>query len=175
MMVQDNYRWEAEKEDGALMTAGGDLSGCVRFSLIPDMIGLPAHDIVGVPMKRRFCRAFHRTAFQTSSMLPGFLSWENGSPVVGTSEDLTGLVSTGDRIRKRHDGEEWWIVLSVTPTEVRLFAPYTGTTKRIESRRFIPPPRSEYLHCIVCRGYRLYIKSTDGGVIITPETYELYL
>ena len=33
----------------------------------------------------------------------------------------------------------------------------------------------EYLHCLVCEGFRMYARSTDGTVLITPEDYELYL
>jgi len=33
----------------------------------------------------------------------------------------------------------------------------------------------EYLHCIVCRGFRVYVRSTDGSVVITPADFELYL
>ncbi len=33
----------------------------------------------------------------------------------------------------------------------------------------------EYLQCVVLRGARVYVRSSDGGVIITPEKYELYL
>jgi hypothetical protein len=98
--VQNNYRWEAEKADGTIVTEGGDLTGCVRFSLVPQVPGLVRHDIVGVPMVRRFGRGFIR--------------------VMGDS-----------------------------------------------------PP--EYLHCLVCPGYRLYVRSSDGGAMITPEDHEVYL
>lgn len=53
------YRWEAERGDGSLMTVGGDLTGCVRFSLIPQREGLPRHDFMrawGVAMLGRFVR-----------------------------------------------------------------------------------------------------------------------
>ena len=33
----------------------------------------------------------------------------------------------------------------------------------------------QYLHCVVCDGFRMYVKSTDGGVLITPEDFELYV
>jgi len=33
----------------------------------------------------------------------------------------------------------------------------------------------EYLHCVVCRGFRIYCRSTDGGIVVTPEDQELYL
>jgi len=33
----------------------------------------------------------------------------------------------------------------------------------------------EYIHCVVCEGFRLYIKSSDGVILITPEDYEYYI
>lgn len=60
MEIQDHYRWEAEKGDGAIVTTGGDLAGCVRFSLLPQISGLPRHDVINVPMVNRFGRGFIR-------------------------------------------------------------------------------------------------------------------
>lgn len=98
--LQNNYTWEAEKTDGLIITEGGDLSGCVRFSLIPSKNPfLPPHNIVGVPMERRFCRGF----------VKGF----------------------------------------------------GGGMK-------------EYLHCVVCKDFRVYVRS-NGTVHITPYDYEMYV
>jgi len=33
----------------------------------------------------------------------------------------------------------------------------------------------EYLHCVETDKFRLYLKSSNGQVIITPREYELYL
>lgn len=33
----------------------------------------------------------------------------------------------------------------------------------------------EYLHCIVTRHFRFYMRSSNGSVLITPSDYELYL
>lgn len=83
------------------MTAGGDLAGCVRFSLIPAAgTNLPRHDVIGVRLINRFGRGF--------------------------------VKAMGGGMR-------------------------------------------EYLHCLVGTGFRLYVKSTDGTVLITPEDYEVYL
>ena len=101
MKIADNYIWEAEK-DGEIITSGGDLTGCTKFSLIPIQLRLPEHSISGVVMKRRFGRG------------------------------MTKVASKG-----------------------------TGA--------------QEYLHCVVCEGFRIYVKSTTGEVFITPEDYELYL
>ena len=98
--LSDRYRWEAERENGDIIREGGDLAGCVRFSLVPADVFLPRHDICGVPLIRRFGR--------------GFIKPEKGG----------------------------------------LF---------------------EYLHCCVCRGFRLYVRSTDGAALVTPEDYDLYL
>lgn len=56
--MQNNYRWEAEKADGAIINEGADLSGCVRFTLLPNQAPVPPHSIVGVAMERRFARGF---------------------------------------------------------------------------------------------------------------------
>lgn len=100
MNLQDRYKWEAERKDGSVVKTGEDLSGCVRFSLIPRAEGLQPHALVGVKMQRRFCRGFIR-----------------------------GL---GGGIK-------------------------------------------EYLHCVVCDGFRLYVHSTSGSALITPEKHEVYL
>ena len=33
----------------------------------------------------------------------------------------------------------------------------------------------EYLHCVVTRQCRIYLKSSNGAIVITPPDYELYL
>lgn len=101
MEIPEFYTWEAEKPDGTIVTEGGDLSGCVRFSLLPaPETGLPRHNIIGVEMIRRFGRGFIR--------------------------------GMGGGMR-------------------------------------------EYLHCVVCKGFRVYVKSVGGEMVITPEDFELYL
>jgi hypothetical protein len=101
MQSQAVYNWEAERPDGSIMTEGGDLAGCVRFSLIPlPGTELPRHDVIGVEMIRRFGRGF---------------------------------------IRAMGGGMK------------------------------------EYLHCLVCKGFRMYVRSSNGTILITPEDYDLYL
>ncbi|MFA5208602.1 hypothetical protein [Shewanella sp.] len=174
MKISEAYKWEAEKRDGTIITKGGNLQDCVRFSLLPQ-INLPKQDIIGIPMIRRFGRGFLRQNFQTTEMLPGFLHWQNGSNQIKTENDLTDIVTPGRLIKKRHDGEKWWLVIDVKPDLITILKPYDGKTKRIETRIYIVPPKPEYLHCVVCKGFRLYVKSSDGTVLITPENYELNL
>jgi hypothetical protein len=100
MSIADAYRYEMEMKDGAVIECGDDLKDCMRFSLIPGHDHLPRHDIVGIPMKRRFGR--------------GFIKVNAG-----------GL--------------------------------------------------REYVHCVVCEDCRLYVRSSDGTVLVTPPDYELYL
>lgn len=97
--MKERYSWEAELENGEVIKKGEDLSSAVRFSLIPTDPFLPQHDIVGVKMERRFCRAFIK----------------------------------------------------------------------------VPGGMSEYVHCVVAKDCRVYIKSTNGTVLITPKDYEVYL
>lgn len=33
----------------------------------------------------------------------------------------------------------------------------------------------EYVHCVVCKSCRFYVRCSDGCVLVTPEDYELYL
>jgi len=33
----------------------------------------------------------------------------------------------------------------------------------------------EYVHCVVCKGFRFWLFSISGKTLITPEDYELYL
>lgn len=99
MDLQNNYTWEAEKADGTIIKDGGDLSGCVLLSLVPNRPLLPSHSIVGVEMTRRFGRGFVR-----------------------------GM---------------------------------GGGMK-------------EYLHCVVCNGFRVYVRS-NGTVHVTPHDYEMYV
>lgn len=100
MTIANNYTWEAEKPDGTIVTDGGSLDGCVRFSLIPAIPGLPRHDLIGITMERRFNRGFVR-----------------------------GM---------------------------------GGGTR-------------EYIYCVVFKDHRVYVRASDGGMIITPHDYELYL
>ena len=95
--MTENYSWEAEKEDGTLVTKGEDLKDCVRFSLIPNGL-LQRFDLIGVKMKRRFCRGF-----------------------------INGL---------------------------------GGGYK-------------DYIRCIVCDGFRVWISYKNGKVWVLPEDYEL--
>ena len=174
MKISEAYIWEAEKQDGSIIKEGEDLRNCVRFSLLPQG-SLPKHDIIGIPMIRRFGRGFIRQAFQSTEMLPGFLEWESGSDKIKTSEDLMSFVTPGRLIKKRHDGENWWLVMAIDSQQITISRPYNGKTKRIESRIYIVPPKPEYLHCVVCSNFRLYVRSSDGTILITPVDYELYL
>jgi len=98
--LADNYRWEAETEDGRIITTGGDLGGCARIAFVPRRPGLARHDLSGVDLRRRFGRGFIR--------------------VMGTRPE-------------------------------------------------------EYVHCVVCRGFRFWLSCSNGSALITPEDFELYL
>jgi len=98
--MQKNYVWEAERSDGTIVAKGENLEDCVRFSLIPFSFGLQRFDLIGIKMKRRFCR--------------GFINALGGG-------------------------------------------------------------YKDYLHCIVCDGFRVWVSYKSGRVWILPEDYELRL
>lgn len=58
MKFNEFYNWEAELEDGTVISQGSSLEKAVRFSLIPTIESLPRHDIVGIKMNCRFGRGF---------------------------------------------------------------------------------------------------------------------
>lgn len=59
--MQDRYAWQAEMPDGRIITKGADISGAVRVSIVPaGGVLLPRHDLIGIPVVRRFCRGFVR-------------------------------------------------------------------------------------------------------------------
>lgn len=176
-LLSERYRWEAETAAGQITTAGGDLAGCVRFSLIPrEGLSLPRHDMIGVDFVRRFCRAFHKVKFNTER-LSGLFFWEDKSKFVRTSESQDGRVIPGDLIGKGVAGEKWFSVASVTPDGVLLTLPYRGISKPngMQAKRLPREIGGEYLHCVVCKTHRLYVRSSDGAALVTPFDFELYL
>lgn len=56
--LQDRYQWQAVRPDESLLTEGGDLSGTVMVSLIPESPLFPRHDFTGLTFIRRFARGF---------------------------------------------------------------------------------------------------------------------
>lgn len=162
------------------MTAGGDLSGCVRFSLLPaDGVPLPRHDIVGVSMERRFCRGFVKAQLNNIETLPGKFFWKDGSCILKTSEDVTGQMKKGDLIGKGVAGERYYLVADVHSDRVELSEPYAGISKPkgFQAKKLIPlgAPRRIYLHCIICAGHRIWINYSNGAVLVTAKDREIYL
>ncbi len=41
--------------------------------------------------------------------------------------------------------------------------------------RMMGNKKNEYVQCVVCEGFRFYLRCSDGAVLITPADYELYL
>jgi len=177
MKLAEAYSWEAEKADGTIIKDGADLTDCVRFSLRPNEKHLSGHDIIGVPIIRRFNRGFNKIRFNDMADLPCKLDWLNGSPVVKTPQDLTEVIRFGDLIRQKGPEEmcQWHTVLVVTATEILTDKPFDGKTALCVSWRRTPQTSFEYVYCVVCKGFRVYVRASDGAVLVTPEDYELYL
>jgi hypothetical protein len=177
--MNKTYRWEAEKEDGTVIAIGGDLAGCVRFSLIPAVAGLPQHDLVGVKMISRFRRVFHKIHLNDFNDIPaGGLGWEEGSIIVKAFCDLRELIKPGYSIRQwgPEDLCPWCLVMAVGLDRIIISEPYRGkSAEKCRSRYLLPRIPEESLECVVCEGFRMYVKSSTGAVLITPQAEEVYL
>ena len=178
-MIMISYTWEAEANAGTIMTTGGDLSDCIRFSLIP-VTGstAPRHDIAGVKLNRRFIRHFQKVKFNDLNMIPGGLKWEDGSCIVGAHEDLQSIIHPGYLIRQcgPEDICPWCAVVDVSESSIIIDAPYNGrSAAKCNSRFHIPVPADIILHCIVGDGWRMWINGDTGAMLMTPEDQEVYL
>jgi hypothetical protein len=179
--IAERYRWEAETADGKILTRGEDLTQCVRFSLIPaDGVRLPRHDIVDVPMLRRFCRGFLKTHFNPKQQLPGKVFWADGSVEQKTEVDLRAHIGPGDLIGKGVAGEKWYPVREVYEDRVVLLAPYAGHSKPrgMFARKIkagIASQTRQYVHCVCCLGCRIWINYVTGTVLVTDRDREIYL
>jgi len=187
MRIQELYRWEAEKRDGTIINKDNpiaekkDLSDCIRFSLIPAPgIPLPQHDIINVPMERHFARGIKKTILQDVSQLPGNLYWQDGATEMRTTEDWTTILKPGDLIGKGVKGDDWYRVRQVFSDKVVIEKPYKGFSKPNGMFcRARPNPDNIklfiYLHCIVCRDFRIWINYENGAVLVYPKDQEVFL
>ncbi len=180
MKIQERYTWEAERPDGTILTTGGDLAGCVRFSLIPAAgTGLPQHDIVGVRLERRFCRGFHQTVFNQTERLPGRIYWRDGEVEQPTSDDLTAVLVPGDIVGKGVAGESWYPVAEVRPGAIVLMMPYQGISKPngLPGKRIVSPHsrRFRYVHCIVCEAHSMWVDYETGAVLVALKDKDLLI
>lgn len=177
MKFNERYRWEAESADGKLIIAGGDMAGAVRFSLIPASgTGLPRHDLAGVKMIRRFGRGFNKVKFNNTK-LEGRFFWENSSKILKTEISQVGKIEVGDFIGKGVAGETWHKVDEVFEDHITLSFPYLGKSKAkgMQAKRKIQFNPMEYVQCVVCENFRLWVRYSDGTVLISPVDFELYL
>ena len=175
MSVQENYNWEAEMRDGTIISEGEWLNDCVRFSFLPQLSVLPRHDVIGVSMLRRFGRGFQKINMNDYEALPDQLVWSKGSSVVVAKENIEELIQPGYMIKKRYTDETWWVVFGVEGEKIYLLRDYDGRTEKVESYKYIPQENFEYVHCCVCRDFRVYVRSTDGTMLVAPSDFELYL
>jgi hypothetical protein len=177
--LAERYKWEAERPDGEIVSSGRNLQGCIRFSLIPEVPGLPRHDFVGVVLRQRFCRAFCRTKLANRRRLSGKLFWQHGTEVVRTSEDLTAELAPGDLIGKGNAGRGWYVVQAVHSDRVVLTGHYGGVSRPEGFQGFksvgMGRPTRFYFHCIETQDARFWVDYTTGAVRVTPKQFELYL
>lgn len=184
----DNYIWEAELDDGTIITKNdssspivskGDLTGVIRFTLSPkDGLRLPKHSFIGVKMVRRFGRGFKKVQFNQEDLLPGLFYWMDNSTKLETSKDLTSRLSPNSWIGKGVAGEKWYKIKIVEKNCITLAFPYKGHSKPrgMQAKTLIiGQPKSDYYSCIVFKTHRAYVSHLTGTVLITPVDYELYI
>ena len=181
MQVQDRYRWEAEFEDGSIVTKGGNIAGCIRFSLIPqDGTGLPRHDFTCLDIESRHLSVFNKIKFVGKETLPGRIYWSNGDTIQRTSEDMTGVLEKGNYIGKGVAGEKWYLITMVEPDHIKLLTPYSGKTKLkgLPPRRLSTDAMAQKIHCfhcLTCKDFRLWVNHSTGTVVTTQKNYQLNL
>ena len=170
-----SYKWEAEKKDGEIVTEGGDLTGCTRFSAIPEKDGLPRHDFIGKKFKNRFNLGFKQTPlFGYEGMLlklEGKLK-ENEKKLIELAE-----------INRDKVYEKFKQVKKDQPENIALHnllrSKTTDADKNIKSVvsaiYSIHYPSEHYYLCAVYQGGRFYVNAYTGAVLCTPEKYELYI
>lgn len=181
MSIKDRYVWKAIKPDGAVVDSGGDLSGCQSVVFEPaEGVRLPKHEFSGIEFESRFCRVMLKTHFNIRDELPGVIYWENGSMEQKTSEDLTAHIKRGDFVGKGVDGDDWYLVAEVFSDRLKLLTAYNGKSKpkgfrgiKIDIQK---TGKSEcYLHCLVCKDFKIWVDYQDGSVRITDKSQDIYL
>ena len=175
MKISKRYTWSAQTADGEIITSGGDLTGCVKFSLVPAPgVTLPCHDVCGVRLVRRFGRGFKRMPLCDADELC-VAEFRHGSAHVKTVQDLRARVTPGQLIRAKRPGDPWYLVAHVDKHGVNLASPYSGKDRDLPALLKDTRLTEEFLQCVVCEGFRLYVRCSDGATAVTPEDYELYL
>lgn len=170
-----NYTWEAEKQDGTVITEGGDLSGCIRFSAIPVRDDLPRHDIIGKKFIHRFNRGFKKTVFGDYRamllMLEDRLT-EDEKSLIAMVENTRDVVV--DQYKKtRTDSPENITMHNIMRSKIK--SAEEKIKKVVQLFYFKYFPSEQYFLCAVFRGGRVYINAFTGAVLCTPEKYELYV
>lgn len=187
MSQRNNYTWEAEAADGTVIIKGpdatGSLAGFVRYSLIPGPgVLLPRHDFINAPLVRRFVRVFHKVSFNTKEDLPGLIFWKSDAQELETSEDLTAVLHPGDIVGKGVAGEDWYLVVRVTPTAIHLATPYRGKSKpkgmfgrKIDRQIRMAGNGPKVIHCVEMVGSRVWVDDATGAVLVTDQEREVNL
>ncbi len=168
------YTWEAER-NGEIITTGGDLTGCSRVALVPEREGLPRHDLRDIPFVRRFGRSFLKSYIGNSS-LSCELHWVQGEAKAYAADDTDLTVQLEPKMLIRRDvtPAPWYMILSVEKDHIVLHKPYEERTKTATAKFTELKQSREYLHCIVCQGFRVWV-DTKGQMLITSEDEEVYL
>lgn len=147
MNLAERYTWDCVFKDGRVRAKAGDLAGAVRVSLVPkEGLWLPRRDLMGIKFERCFVRVMHRTRVGGHDKAKYFAEHEKG------------LTLARKEARKKRD---------------ELCGKSESTTENAGKSQALV--LDEVLYCVVCEGFRYYVRAWTGQSYILPYDYELYL
>jgi hypothetical protein len=139
------YSWEAEMPDETIISSGGRLDGAVRVSLIPKE---------GLVLPRHdFVGLSFKSRFIRNfkrSVVGGF------DKAKYFAEIERNMTDARREARKARDEA------GLKPVEPEVSPP-------------VEQKRDESVHCIETDSARYWIRSTTGGLLVTPPDFELWL
>lgn len=175
MVREPYYSWEAEKKDGEIITKGGDLSECVRFSAIPTNDRFPRHDFIGKQFKNRFNTGF--TKFPLFGY-EGMLLKLKGKTTKQEENLMEISILNRAKITEKYkaarkDAPENTALHIILRNKIKeAEKTVKSVTSAVYSTHF---PSDHYYLCAVYAGGRVYVNAYTGAVLCTPEKYELYI
>jgi hypothetical protein len=172
MAVADRYRWEAEK-DGEVVTIGGDLAGCSRFSFIPEKDGLPRHDLIGKKFKRRFNRGFKKTPlFGYHEMLARLELSPDDQKILDIAKAVLESKKKDYQEARKNEPTNISKHNLMREKTAQAFSQFKAVVAMLWERY---NPSDHYYLCVVYAGGRAYVNARTGAVLVTPENYELFV
>ena len=164
--------WEAETRDGTIITIGGDLSDCVRFSLI----GPVRHDFCGIRMERRFIRRFKMIPLGhgipkklLAAVQQGGIGMQDLARIAELKHEWQERITEYKAARKNRD----YHGSNAAREKIALARERIGNFAGVLIAKY--GLDEEVYHCLVAETFRAYINDKTGAILITPKDFELYI